>query len=300
MKLQTLQILQIFSSAGTWSVVRRCTYPSIHFFVSRSRSVARRVRVQAFVCVVCVCAMCVCVGVCCGGDVCVQCGVCTLCVVCDMCSVVSRVVCRVSCVCAWLCVCWECVGWAFLCFDVVVCWAVSLFVVLACVLGCVLWWVRFFLSCTEHAPMWSFKTFPYVLSKRPCHKGHQRLERTHESVFIVHTGASIPSLLASLSSRVSLSLLLVSLSFFLFSLSNNDNDHSSSRLSLYAQLWLALRARVQRPWPIPCRSDMFASCKKQLPWCFLCKPRATWKEVGLYLCWKWVLCLVVFGCVSMW
>ena len=40
----------------------------------------------------------------------------------------------------------------------------------------------------------------------------------------------------------------------------------------------------------------------------LCKPRATWNEVGLHLCWKWVLCLVVFvmclclvmfGCVSM-
>ena len=22
--------------------------------------------------------------------------------------------------------------------------------------------------------------------------------------------------------------------------------------------------------------------------------------MGLYLCWKWVLCLVVFGCVGMW
>ena len=47
----------------------------------------------------------------------------------------------------------------------------------------------------------------------------------------------------------------------------------------------------------------------------LCKPGATWNEVVLYLCWKWVvvfggvcdvfefgcvwLCLVVFGCVSM-
>ena len=37
----------------------------------------------------------------------------------------------------------------------------------------------------------------------------------------------------------------------------------------------------------------------------LCKPRATWNEVGLHLCWKWVLCLVVFVmclclvCVSM-
>ena len=28
---------------------------------------------------------------------------------------------------------------------------------------------------------------------------------------------------------------------------------------------------------------------------FLCKPRATWNEVGLCLCWKWLLCLVVFG-----
>ena len=52
----------------------------------------------------------------------------------------------------------------------------------------------------------------------------------------VSQGASLSSLLASLFSRVSLSLLLVFLSFFLFSLSNNDNDHSSSRLSLHAQL----------------------------------------------------------------
>ena len=28
---------------------------------------------------------------------------------------------------------------------------------------------------------------------------------------------------------------------------------------------------------------------------FVCKARAIWKEVGLCLCWKWVLCLVVFG-----
>ena len=26
---------------------------------------------------------------------------------------------------------------------------------------------------------------------------------------------------------------------------------------------------------------------------FLCKPRATWNDVGLYLCWKWVMCLFV-------
>ena len=34
---------------------------------------------------------------------------------------------------------------------------------------------------------------------------------------------------------------------------------------------------------------------------FVCKPRAIWKEVGMCLCWKWVLCscLFVFGGVSM-
>ena len=51
----------------------------------------------------------------------------------------------------------------------------------------------------------------------------------------VHT-ERLSLLFSRLSSLVSLSLLLVSLSFFLFSLSNNDNDHSSSRLSVYAQL----------------------------------------------------------------
>ena len=124
-----------------------------------------------------------------------------------------------------------------LCFDVVVCLAVSLCVMLVLVLGCVLCVVvmcAFLLVLhrkrsrvyVQNVPVCTLKTFP-------CHKGHGRFERTHESVFIVHTGTS---LLASLSSRVSLSLLIVSLSFLLFSLTNNDNDHSSSRLSLYAQL----------------------------------------------------------------
>ena len=33
----------------------------------------------------------------------------------------------------------------------------------------------------------------------------------------------------------------------------------------------------------------------------LCKPRATWNEVGLYLCWKWVMCLCLYVsvCVCM-
>ena len=27
--------------------------------------------------------------------------------------------------------------------------------------------------------------------------------------------------------------------------------------------------------------------QETIVWVFLCKPRATWNEVGLYLCWSW-------------
>ena len=80
----------------------RCAYPSIHFFVSRSRSVVDCAHIQAFTLKLsrnsvgskhsCVC---------CGGDVCVQCGVCA-------CVVVSGVLC----VSVGVCVCvgmWWCV-----------------------------------------------------------------------------------------------------------------------------------------------------------------------------------------------
>ena len=100
MKLQTLQLVQIFIECRiSWSVARRCTYQSVHFFVSRSRSVARRVRVQAFVCVVCVCNVCV-----------------LVCVVVVMCA------CNVVCVLCVICVvCVNVCGMGVLCFDVVVC-----------------------------------------------------------------------------------------------------------------------------------------------------------------------------------
>ena len=32
---------------------------------------------------------------------------------------------------------------------------------------------------------------------------------------------------------------------------------------------------------------------------FLCKLRATWNEVGMYLCWKWAMCLFVLACFIM-
>ena len=48
MKLQTLQKMQILPSAGSWSVLRRRTHPSTHFFVSKSRSVVDCAHIQAF------------------------------------------------------------------------------------------------------------------------------------------------------------------------------------------------------------------------------------------------------------
>ena len=75
------------------------------------------------------------------------------------------------------------------------------------------------------------KTLPCVRLKRPCRKGHGRFERTNENVFNVHTGASLSPLAPLFPRFLSLSLLFLS-----SSLSKNDSDHSSSRLSLYAQL----------------------------------------------------------------
>ena len=91
----------------------------------------------------------------------------------------------------------------------------ALYVVCCCVLLCVVcvvvglcvllwWWLWMWLcvcvsSCLalKNALVCTFKTLPYVLSKRPRHSGHGRFEGTHGSVFIVHT-ASLP-LFSSLS-----------------------------------------------------------------------------------------------------
>ena len=92
-----------------------------------------------------------------------------------------------------------------------------------------------------------------------------------------------------------LSLLFSSL-FPLFSLvfplSNDDNDHSSSRLSLCthgSDLCQSACTLAHSQFGEHVRIMHETTILVQL-----CKPRATWNEVGLQLCWKWVLCLVVF------
>ena len=76
---------------------------------------------------------------------------------------------------------------------------------------------------------------------------------------------SLPSFSFSFSSHFSSSLL--------FSLNTNDNDHSSSRLSLCVHTALtceSVRVRVLRS--IPCLANMFTSCKKQLSWFYCASP----------------------------
>ena len=113
----------------------------------------------------------------------------------------------------------------------------------------------------------------------PMCTGHGRFERTHSRVYpsLLVSPSLFSSLLfssllfsslsplmrhsfsPSLSSRLSLSL-VGSLSV----LNNKDNDRSSSWLSLYTRPYLALRARVRRPWPAPFVVNRFASSKKLL------------------------------------
>ena len=71
---------------------------------------------------------------------------------------------------------------------------------------------------------------------------------------------------------------------------DDDNDRSSSCLSLYTRPWLAVSARVRGLWPLPCRASTFASCKKQLSWYDYASLAPVGMKWALYLYWKWVMC----------
>ena len=217
----------------------RCTCPSIHFFVSRSRSVARRARVQAFVCVCAVsgvwCVMC-------GVWWCV-CGVCACSVV--VCIVHGGVWCVAQCVVR--------VGCAF-------CVSVSLCV---CVRGvccvCAVWCVA--RPGTRKTPVCRFKTSPCVGSKRLCvcrHHAHmlknmcavcqswRRFEPTHGGVLNLHTGGALslsPFLCLSLPSSSVPSF--SSFVLFLFSLLVSLFFSVSSQLSVF--LFSMTMTMIARP-----------------------------------------------------
>ena len=122
-------------------MVRRCTYPSIHFFVSRSRSVVD-------------CALCGVVWyVWCESGVCVRVRVCVCVCVC--------VVCVCVCVLTWLYACDVCCGVYVVLWCCVFCWrCVWCGVVLCCFVWC---------GAARHAENSSacrFKTPPCVRSRR--------------------------------------------------------------------------------------------------------------------------------------
>ena len=152
-----------------------------------------------------------------------------------------------------------------------------------------------------------------------CRHTRMRFEPTHGDVLSIHTGrrergrggggggGGSPLPLSSLLSFSSLLSLLTSRScrLSLSSLSNNDNDHSSSRsLSLCAHTALICqRVRVPVLWLIPCLAELVRIKK-------LCKPRATWNEVGrpvlemgdvsVFVCVCLCLCLCLFVFVRDW
>ena len=227
-------------------MVRRCTYSSIHFFVSRSRSV-----VDCALCGVVVCAMCVLVLVLVCAvvyvlRVCVGCAFCVLVLWCVRCVLVLRVLLVVWCGAAWH--------------------AENLSV------------------CRFKTPPCVPGKRPHVSNMR-AFSGYtrKRLERTLGGVLNLHTegfsafSSLVLSVFLALSS-VCLSVLLSSLLFsLLFSLAL---FHLLSSLSSFS----ATMTMITRPvgslcvhtaltcesvavrvlWLIPCRANMFASCTKQL------------------------------------
>ena len=138
-----------------------------------------------------------------------------------------------------------------------------------------------------------------------CRYTRKRSEPAHGDVSNLHTkrregrrvregGGSLLSLFPS--------LFLCSVVLFPFSLSLVHSSFSplSATMTMITRpvgslcvhtALTCLSVRVHGHWPIPCLANMFASCKKQLSWHNCGKPRAIGNEVGLYLCWKWVMCL---------
>ena len=86
----------------------------------------------------------------------------------------------------------------------------------------------------------------------------------------------------------SLSCSLPSLVFSLFSLSNNVNDHSSSALSLGTHGSNLPECQSACTLAHSLSGEHVRIMHETTVLVLLCKPRATWNEVGLYLCWKWV------------
>ena len=233
---------------------------------------------------------------------------------------------RVCCVLWCIVVCW-CAMWCLWCVWCVVSlcgvgcclWCVWC-VVSLCGVGCCLWCAVCGVWCVwrglarakplrvyaQNVSMCRFKTPPCVLAKRAhvenmrafCRHTRRRFEPTHRDVLSIHTGrregvrgggggGGLSSLLSSLLFSSLLSFRSCRLSPLLATMT------SSRALSLCAHTALTCqRVRVLVLWIIPCLAELVRMKK-------LCKPRATWNEVDMYLCWKWVMCLCVCICLCL-
>ena len=141
----------------------------------------------------------------------------------------------------------------------------------------------------------------------------RRLERTHGGVLNLHTerfSAFSVFLALSLSFLLSLSLLLFLCSLLSCLLSLLSLSSPSLLSSLSATMTMISRPvgslcvhtaltcdPVGRTCSHHARNKHVRIMQETTVMVLLCKPRATWDEVGLYLCWKWVMCQYVLVCV---
>ena len=111
-----------------------------------------------------------------------------------------------------------------------------------------------------------------------CRYKRRRFEPTHGDVLNLHTGGPSLSLSVSrpfffLSSAILPSLFSRSLSLLSSLLSSLSSFSATMTMSTRPVGSLCVHTaptcqsvRVRGPWPIPCWSNMFASCTKQLSW----------------------------------
>ena len=197
---------------------------------------------------------------------------------------------------------WD-VRFVFWCCVVLLC-VLCVLCVLWCLLGCVCGvCCVVLLCCLAHGrPPLLFQNGACSTCARFAGTHGSVLNRTHGDVSNRHMGrregegvlfslSSLPSLFLS-SVSFSFSCSLPSLVFSLFSLSNNDNDHSSSRLSLCTHGSDLPESQSACTLAIPCLANMFVSCKKQLSW-YNC---ASLVPLGM----KWACICAGNGCCVWW
>ena len=133
--------------------------------------------------------------------------------------------------------------------------------------------------------MWTLVSlYPSIISWAFCRYTRIVLNLHTETLWTYTREASLSlSLLSSLLSSLSS-----------LSATMTTNDHSSSRLSLCTHGSNLPECRSACTLAHSLFGEHVRITQETTVLVELCKPRATWNEVGLHLCWKWVLCLVVF------